>query len=68
MFEAYRNQDGTYNGVAMMADMTGLSRVEVEWTAGRVAQLMVKEQRTRADAVAIVKEEAKGKPWEAAGA
>jgi len=64
MFEKYRNSDGkTYNGVAMMADLTGLSREEIAWTANRIKQLIHQEGKSKEQAVVIVKEEGKSKPW-----
>lgn len=59
---AYRNENGTYNGAAMMADLTGLSREEILWTWKRLKEL--KEQGLSADDMkATVAEEAKSKPW-----
>ena len=64
MFEKYKNSDGeTYNGVAMMSELTGLSQEEIMWTANRIKQLIHQESKTKDEAVAIVKEECKSKPW-----
>ena len=64
MFEKYKNSDGeTYNGVAMMSELTGLSQEEIMWTANRIKQLIHQEGKTKDEAVAIVKEEGKSKPW-----
>jgi hypothetical protein len=60
---SFRNQDGTYNGIALLAAMSGLEQREVQWTADRIRQLMVVEKRPREEAVATVTEECKGKSW-----
>jgi len=66
MFDRYRNADGkTFNGVAMMADLTGLSQAEVRWTAERLRQLMHADGKSKAEALAIVKAEACHRPWDA---
>ena len=62
--ESYRNAAGTYDGEALMADLTGLSKEELKWTADRLRQLMTNEGRSKDEAVAIVREEAKSRPWE----
>lgn len=59
----WRNPDGTYNGIKMLADLSGLSRAEVAWTAKRLQQLMAAGS-SKAEAKAIVKTEAAEKPWE----
>lgn len=64
MIAAYRNPNGTYDGVAMLSDLSGIPRAEVEWTAGRLSQLIARENRPKAEALAMVKEEVKSKPWE----
>jgi hypothetical protein len=61
----FRNPDGTWNGINVMSAMTGLSTAEVEWTAKRLIDLMHHQKRSREEALAIVREEAKTKPWEA---
>lgn len=58
-----RNPDGTYNGVAAMARMSGLSEDEVAWTFNRIQRLMGREKRSKEETLAIVAEEAKLKPW-----
>ncbi len=58
----WRNADGTYNGVAMMADITGLSREEIAWTWDRLSTLL-KSGMAKHEALALVKEQAKSKPW-----
>jgi hypothetical protein len=64
MFEKYKNIDGkTYNGVAMMSELTGISQEEIAWTATRIKQLIHQEGKTKDEAVAIVREEGKSKPW-----
>lgn len=61
---AFRNPDGTYNGVKTMAALSGLSEAEVLWTFNRLQQLIVREKKPAAEARAVVREEAKAKPWE----
>ncbi len=61
----FRNPDGTYNGVKFMAKLTGLSEAEIAWTWRRMSELMFRAAMPKEDAMRIVKEEAKGKPWEA---
>ncbi len=64
MFEKYKNKDGkTYNGAAMMSDLTGLSQEEIIWTANRIKQLIHNENKTKEEALVIVKQEGKLKPW-----
>lgn len=64
MFERYKNTDGkTYNGVAMLAEVTGLSYNEIAWTAARIKELMLTEGKSRREAIEAVKVEAASKPW-----
>jgi hypothetical protein len=64
MFEKYKNSDSkTYNGVEMLADLSGLSREEITWTANRVKQLIHDEGKSKEESHSIVKEERKNKPW-----
>lgn len=64
MFERYKNTDGkTYNGVAMLAEVTGLPYNEIAWTAERMKQLMINEGKSKDEAREIVKAEGKSKPW-----
>lgn len=65
-FEQFKNPDGTYNGAAFFASITGLSQAELAWTAKRLAHLMKTEGKSRDEAKAIVAAEAKSKPWERA--
>jgi len=64
MLDEFKNADGTYNGVAFLAALSGLSEVEIKWTADRLKQLMHVEKKSKEEATGIVKEEAKTKPWE----
>lgn len=59
----FRNQNGTYDGVAALAALTGLSYVEVAWSAERIKQLLATTDLTRQQVVSQVREEAKTKPW-----
>jgi hypothetical protein len=61
----YRNPDGTYNGVKVMAALSGLSEAEVAWTFNRLKHLLHVEKKSADEAKAIVAEECKSKPWEA---
>lgn len=64
MFERYKNTDGkTYNGVAMLAEVTGLPYNEIAWTAARIKELMITEGKSKDEAREIVKVEGKSKPW-----
>lgn len=65
MFGKYKNPDGkTYNGVALLADISGLSQAEIRWTADRLKHLMHVEKRSKDEAKEIVRREAAGKPWQ----
>lgn len=59
----YQNTDGTHNGVKFMAAITGLSEAEVAWTWSRLKTLMHELALPKEQALAIVKAEAKEKPW-----
>lgn len=62
--EQFKNADGsTYNGAAMLASLTGLSQVEIDWTAKRLQDLIRDEHCSKAQALAIVKAERASKPW-----
>jgi len=60
---AWRNPDGTYDGIAMLAQLSGLSRAEVAWTAKRLQELM-RAGSTKDEAKATVKADARDRPWE----
>lgn len=62
--EKHRNPDGTYNGVAVMSEMTGLSPAEIRWTFERIKHLIHAEGKDKEAAKAIVKAECVNKPWE----
>lgn len=61
----FRNPNGTYNGVAMLAKLSGLPEKEIAWTAARIKQLMAVEGKPKSEALSILREEAKAKPWDA---
>ena len=63
MFDKFRNPNGTYDGAKALSAWTGLSYEEVTWTAKRLKQLMHEDGKTRQEALVIVKEESKSKPW-----
>lgn len=64
MFEQFKNPDGkTYNGVAAMSAFSGIPQAELAWMAKRI-QALVKAGTPRAEISALIKAEAKGKPWE----
>lgn len=61
------NPDGkTYHLGRLMEALTGgkISSAETMWTAERLRQLMRDQGKPKAEAVAIMREEAKAKPWE----
>lgn len=61
--ERYRNPGTeTFNGVAMMADLTGLSQAEIRWTAMRMKQLY-SEGKMKKEVLSIVRSEGRSKPW-----
>lgn len=63
--ERYRNPDGkTFNGVALLAELSGLSQAEIAWTAARLKELMTVQRVDREVAKRMVKLEATLKPWE----
>ena len=63
--EEFRNPGtDTYNGIKMLAAISGLSEAEVAWTAKRMQQLIREERLPAAEAKAIVRQEAKARPWE----
>jgi hypothetical protein len=62
-FDAWKNPNGTYNGVQMLADISGLSLAEVQWTANRLKHLLRVEKKSKIEAKAIVKAESATKPW-----
>lgn len=62
-FDAFKNADGTYNGVALFSEMTGLSQAEIRWTFDRLKHLLHVEKLSKADAVAQIRQEAAAKPW-----
>jgi hypothetical protein len=59
-----RNPNGTYNGIAILARLSGLSEAEVAWTAERLRHLRLVEGRTVEEAKAIVAAECQARPWE----
>jgi hypothetical protein len=62
----HRNPDGTFNGVAIFAELTGLSPEEIKWTFDRMKQL--RDGGVSAEEmVGIVAEEVKSRPWEKQG-
>jgi TRAP-type C4-dicarboxylate transport system permease large subunit len=61
---SFRNPDGTYDGIKMLAAMSGLSEAEVAWTAKRLKHLMHVEKKTKEEAKAVVAQESKSRPWE----
>lgn len=63
MFEKYKNADGkTYNGAAMLAELSGLSIEEIVWSFDRMKQLR-QEGKTKEESIKIIGEEGKSKPW-----
>ncbi len=62
-FEKHRNTNGTYNGVSLFAELTGLPESEIAWMAARIKELHGKGFSVE-DAKKIVRAEARRKPWE----
>ena len=62
-FDTWKNPNGTYNGAQMLADLSGLSLAEVQWTANRFKHLLHVEKRSKDEAKAIVKAKCANKPW-----
>lgn len=60
----FQNSDGTYNGVALMSAVTGLSQAEIKWTFDRVKYLKQVEGKSKAEIAAILREECRATPWE----
>ncbi len=58
----YKNDNGTFNGAKMLADVSGLSMEEILWTANRMKQLLA-EGRSKDEAKAVVALENKFRPW-----
>lgn len=64
-FDQFRNAGGTYDGAAMFAVLTGLSKAEVMWTFERMKALQAGGMSDEA-AKAVVLEESKDRPWQKA--
>jgi hypothetical protein len=61
-FAKWRNPDGTYNGAAMLAELSGVPQEEVAWMGRRIVEL--RDQGVpKSEWQRIVKEEAVTKPW-----
>lgn len=58
----FANGDGTYNGVALLAALTGMPASEVAWTAERIKALTA-QSLPRPYIHAVVTEERKSEPW-----
>lgn len=65
-WEAFRNPDGTYNGIKALAQISGLSEAEIAWTADRLRALL-KAGKSKDEAKAIVRAEAVSRPWACRG-
>lgn len=63
----HQNPDGTYNGVTYMAEMSGLSEAEIQWTWNRMKELRA-EGRSKDEVRRIVRDEARSRPWLGEGA
>lgn len=59
----YRNQDGTYDGAALLAALSGVSREEIIWTFNRLKYLRQVEGKSAQEAKRIVDEERTAQPW-----
>lgn len=63
MSSDHRNANGTYNGVTIFAEITGLPEAEILWMFNRLKELMASGVN-KTDAKAIVADEGQRKPWE----
>lgn len=63
MKEKWANGDGTYDGAQMLADLSGLTRAEIDWTWKRLKELL-DSGMSRKEAKAKVGAEAVTRPWE----
>lgn len=61
-FDRFRNGDGTYNGVKLFAELTGLPEAEIAWM-GRRAKELYAEGKTRDEVKRTLTEEGRTKPW-----
>ena len=59
----FKNPDGTYDGAAALAALSGLSKDEILWTWQRMKQLRLVEGKTSDEAKAIIAKEVKTTPW-----
>lgn len=60
----FLNPDGkTYNGVAALSAISGLSQSEVKWRFDRINHLLNVEKKSKAETLAIIKTEEVNKPW-----
>lgn len=50
MFDKHRNIDGTYNGVTLMSEISGLSQAEIRWTWERLRHLMHVDGKSKDEA------------------
>lgn len=64
--QQFQNADGTYNGVALMAKATGLSAAEIKWSFDRMKHLLHVDKKSKTEAVTILREECRTRPWEVA--
>lgn len=62
MIERWRNENGTFNGIKMMSDLSGRPEAEVAWIAERVKTLMA-EGKTKDQIKTILDDESKSEPW-----
>lgn len=60
--ERHQNPDGTWNGVTLMAELSGLSEAEIAWTWKRLIELK-KAGHDKKTQVAMLREEGQAKPW-----
>ena len=59
----WKNEDDTYNGVNMLAVLSGLPKDEIQWIFNRLKHLMHIEGLSKESAKAQVAQEASDKPW-----
>ncbi|MFG5409926.1 hypothetical protein ABXN37_19820 [Piscinibacter sakaiensis] len=62
LIAACRNPDGTYNGIELLARLSGTDRAEVAWMARRIGEL-IRAGTPKDEAKSIVRREAAARPW-----
>ena len=59
----FKNPDGTFNGLAFMAEFSGLSEAEIKWMWNRMKE--IRSEGTPTNQITdILRKEAINRPWE----